>query len=89
MLRDEAGPSGLVVGAEARAVVAVEVLVEEEVVVPTGSVWNFSAPPHTGRRPFSSGRKIDTSRRPSSSAISNSVISTPDPVGHSTLNSSP
>ena len=32
--RDRARPSGLVAGAEARAVVAVEVLVEEEVVAP-------------------------------------------------------
>ena len=33
-LRDQAGPAGLVAGAEAGAVVAVEVLVEEQVVAP-------------------------------------------------------
>src|SRR5262245_12866517 len=32
--RDDAGPAGLVAGADARAVVAVEVLVEEDVIAP-------------------------------------------------------
>jgi hypothetical protein len=38
-------PAGLVARAEAGAIVAVEVFVEEDVARQWGSVWNFSVPP--------------------------------------------
>ena len=71
---DEAGPSGLVAGAEPGAVVAVEVLVEQHEVLPVrdrSGTARCRRTPAGARR--SSGRKIDASRRPSSSATSNSV----------------
>ena len=67
--RDDAGPAGLVAGAEAGAVVAVEVLVEQE----AGRA--SAGPPGTSRRrrrpaagPSSSRRKMLASRRAISSA---------------------
>ena len=42
---DEPGPAGLVAGAEARAVVAVEVLVKQDQSRQCGSSWNFRSPP--------------------------------------------
>src|SRR5262249_55937025 len=50
-----------------------------------GSDWNFSAPPKTGRAPFSSRTKMFTSRREISPATSKRFMKTPEPVGHSTV----
>jgi hypothetical protein len=44
-LRDHAGPSGLMACSETRAVIAMGVLVEQDAILPFGSVWNFSALP--------------------------------------------
>ena len=48
---DQAGPAGLVGGAEALAGIAVEVLVERQQVVPGGVVLEQCSSPKTGRRP--------------------------------------
>ena len=54
-LGDDAGPAGLVAGAETRAGVAVEVLVEQDEVAPVRIASGTSSrSPLTGRRPFSS-----------------------------------
>ena len=45
-------PAGLVAGAQAGAVVAVEELVERDMVAPGGSVWKTLLSPKTGRRPL-------------------------------------
>jgi len=58
---DEAGPAGLVAGADPGAVVAVEVLVEQDVVSPVGIVWKVSTR-RTRPRPEASRRKIRASR---------------------------
>ena len=47
--RHKPGPAGLMTGSKSRTVVAVEVFVEQEVVVPVRIDWNFSVPPYTGR----------------------------------------
>ena len=54
-----------------------------------GSVCIFSTRPKQGRRPSSPTRKSEISRRRMSSAISASVRSSPDPVGYSSMTSSP
>ena len=89
-MRHERGPAGLVAGAEARAGVAVEVLVERDLVVPGGSVQEPRCAPSAGRRPSASrheqadqpawrGRRRP---RPACSCC-------PEPVGYSTSKSSP
>jgi hypothetical protein len=65
---DDAGPTGLMAGAEAGPVVAVEVLVEQDEVAPVRIFLNFRVPPYTGRRPCSSRRKMLANRRAISSA---------------------
>ena len=55
----------------------------------SGSVWNFSYAPNTGRRPFSSSSQMETRRWAMSSETSRSRTSVPDPVGYSTRKSSP
>ena len=87
---DEAGPPGLVAGAEAGAVVAVEVLVEQDQVAPVRIVLELGA---CRRRP-AAGRRRRAGTSPTAAALisfatSNSVMRRPEPVGHSTVNSSP
>ena len=87
--RDQTGPPRLVAGAEPRAVVTLEVFVEEDQVAPVRIVLNFAVPPYTGRRPLVSRRNVPASRREISCATSNSVMYRPEPVGHCTVKSSP
>lgn len=42
---DQAGPSDLVAGTQTRAIIAMEVLVEQYVILQWGLAWNFSVPP--------------------------------------------
>ena len=77
---DEPRPSGLVAGAEACAIVAVEILVEKDVVLPVRIFLELLTP---------SRRKMLESLLLISLATSNKVNSLPEPVGHSTLKSSP
>ena len=86
---DQGGPPGLVAGAEAGAVVAVEVLVERNAIAPVRVLLELSVPPNTGRRPVASRRKMLCRRLEISLATSKSVISLPEPVGHSTRKESP
>ena len=89
-LRHQAGPSGLMARADAGAVVAVEVLVEQHQVPPVRIALiqlDCRRAPAAGRP--SSFRKMRVSRREISAATSHSVIIWPEPVGHSTLKSSP
>ena len=66
--RDRPGPAGLVAGADAGAVVAVEVLVEQQVVAPVRDRSGTSrSPPKTGRRPSLVAQE---DARPAGSAIS-------------------
>ena len=87
--RDEPGPARLVTGPEAGADVAVEVLVEEDQVAPVRVVLELRRAavdrPATGRV----RRNMLESRREISFATSKRVIRFPEPVGHSTLRSSP
>ena len=82
------GPAGLVAGAEAGAVVAVEVLVEQQQVAPVRvGLELLDAAVH---RPAAVLVRAGTSRvsRPAiSSATSRRFSSRPEPVGHSTLKS--
>ena len=79
---DDPGPSGLVARAEAGSVVAVEVLVEQEVVAPVRDPPETSAFPH---RPAAAHarprRKMLASRRVISSATWYRFIWRPEPVG--------
>ena len=86
----DAGPARLVAGAEPGAVVAVEILVEQDVVAPVRIVLELlgaavDRPPAAARR---AGRSASAGRR-SPCATSNRFISLPEPVGHSILKLSP
>ena len=90
-LGDEAGPAGLVARADARAVVAVEVLVELQVGrASAGPPGRASSPPKTGRRPSraAAGRSARAASRSRGRPRQRSHAC-PDPVGHSTFRSSP
>ena len=86
---DEAGPAGLVRGPEPGAVVAVEVLGESDVVPPPRVVLEALHPPKQGLRPSGPTRKIETIRCHRSWAMASSGRRCPDPVGYSTVWSSP
>ena len=83
--QDEAGdqrrPARLVAGADAPAGVTVEALVEGLRLCQSRWVWKRPASPKTGRRPFSSSRKIETRRRARSSARTVRVTLRPEPAG--------
>ena len=85
---DQPRPPRLVRRAEAGAVVAVEVFVEEDEVPPVrvGLELLRSA---VDRAPFSSRRKMRVIRVVSSFATSNRCIERPDPIGHSMVKRSP
>src|SRR5262245_46637471 len=84
-VRDQSGPAGLVRCATATAIVAVEVFMEQDVVLEMRIGLKFFVAAKTGRLPSGPRRKILSSRRHSSFAISSSVSMTPEPVGHSIL----
>ena len=86
---DHAGPTGLMAGPEARAVIAVEVLIEQDVVLPQWIGLELLRTSKTGRRPDLSRRKIPSRRLAISWATSNKFINLPEPVGHSILKLSP
>ena len=82
---DQPGPAGLVGGAEPGAVVAVEVLVEEEVVPPRRVVLQLVHPPKQGRRPSAPRRKSEISRVLQVARRSRpGWLRCPEPVGYST-----
>ena len=87
---DHAGPAGLVGGAEPGAVVAVEVLVEEQVVVPRRVALQAldvaeARPPAVG-----APRKSDTSRLAEVLGdLVERALAAADPVGYSIFSSSP
>ena len=56
--RYESRPSSLMTGTKTGPIVAVEILVEQDIVSPVGSSWNFFVPPYTGRLPLASRRKM-------------------------------
>ena len=88
-LGDNPGPAGLVAGARARAGVAVEVLVEENVVSPVGIGLERCGVAEDGT-PTVLVAEEDTARRSGSSLLtSKRFIIRPDPVGHSTRKPSP
>src|SRR5437763_15027224 len=82
--RRQRRPACLVVGAQALAGVAVEVLVEEEEVLPVGASVKRRSPPWQGRVPSRRARKRRARRRRSSVATSSRVMRFPEPGGHST-----
>ena len=85
-LGDERGPAGLVARADARAGVAVEVLVERNQVVPVGiGLEQLRRAEHRPATTLVLAGRCSRRRRESSAATSPSVIIRPDPVGHSTL----
>ena len=75
-------------GAEAGPVVAVEVFVEEQAIAPVRSSWNFACPPKTAAARPSSQEDACQPRR-ISSATWYRFMCRPEPVGHSTVKSSP
>ena len=75
--------------ADAGAGVAVKVLVEEDEVLPVRVVVELLGATVDRPAAGASRRKVRLRRSPSSWATSNSVMSCPEPVGHSTLKSSP
>ena len=89
--RDDAGPAGLMAGAEPGAVVAVEVLVEQDEIAPVRIVLELAAcrrRPAAGRR-SSSQEDARPAGAQSSSATSYSFMRRPEPVGHSIVKLSP
>ena len=93
---NQSGPAGLMTRADPGAVVAVEVFVEQDQITPVWVGLEFFVPPNTGLLPAcpeqpSKGpaEKSCISRRDISPATSQSVIIFPEPVGNSTLKSSP
>ena len=87
--RDQASPSGLVASSQAGAVIAMEVFIEQDVVLPLGVVLELlCATVHwtpTGLiTEEDAGQAIGNLR-----ATSNRLIRLPEPVGHSILNLSP
>ena len=88
-LRDDAGPARLVAGSQTRAVVSVEIFVEQDVILPLRIGLKFlRASVH--RPPARlSRRKIPVNRLAISRATSNRFIKLPEPVGHSILKLSP
>jgi hypothetical protein len=82
-------PPGLVAGSETRAIVSVEMLVEQNVISPVRIVLKLLCSAVDGRFPFASRRKMLDSLRAISFATSNKVMWFPEPVGHSTLKSLP
>ena len=81
--RDQAGPPGLVTGAESRAVVAMEVFVEEDVIMPMRIRLKFLHAAVHGTAAVLVRQKILDRRLASSRLTSNRFISLPEPVGHS------
>ena len=80
--RDQTGPPRLMAGAEPRAVVTVEVFMEEDQIAPVRIVLKLGGP-SVNRPPAAlSRRKVLDSRREISWATSNSVMYGPEPVGH-------
>ena len=84
---DRPGPARLVAGAQTRAVVTVEILVEQDGVAPVRVIPELLGsavhrPPPTPRR----CRKVFASRPANSSATWYRFITRPEPVGHSTVN---
>ena len=66
-----------------------EIFVKQDQVTPVWIGLELFEIPETGRRPFSSCRNMLVMRRDNSPATSHRVIIFPDPVGNSTLKSSP
>ena len=86
---DQPGPVGLVGGADPGPIVTVEVLVEEQTVVPGGVGLEPLVAAEDRPRPFSSLRKIAIRQLDRSSAMSWSVSRRPLAVGYSTVKSCP
>ena len=86
---DDAGPARLVRGAEPGAVVAVEVLVEDDVVLPRRVGLEALDAPEARAPAVGPTRKRATSRWRRSSATLSSDSIVPLPVGYSTWKSSP
>ena len=88
-LRHQPGPAGLMAGAEPRAVVAVEVFVEQDVVAPVGiGLELLRAAVH---RPPAVLVAQEDPREPVGDLLGTSkrFIILPEPVGHSILKLSP
>ena len=88
-LRNQRRPAGLMAGAESRAVVAVEIFVEQHVIAEMRIALKFLRAAKDRPPPCSSRRNRCDSRRDNWHATSPRFIFTPDPVGNSTCNSSP
>ena len=86
---DQPGPAGLVRGAQPGAVVAVEVLVEQQVVFPGRVVLQPVDPAEAGPPPVRADGEQEMSRSRRSAAISPSGTLCPDPAGYSMVSSSP
>ncbi len=90
---DQAGdgprPARLVTGSQPGTVVTMEVLVEGDQVTPVRVSLELGRPSINRPASLLVPEKIPQRRSDSSCATSNSVISRPDPVGHSMRNSSP
>jgi hypothetical protein len=87
--RDNASPASLVARSQARAVISVEVLVEQDVILPMriGLKFLCRAVHWSPARLIAQedpGKRLEISR-----ATSNKFIKLPEPVGHSILNVSP
>ena len=76
---DQTRPASLVAGADAAAGVAVEILVELQVVAEVRVGLQSWLSPKIGRRPVASRRNRRVSRRVSSSATSSMLMRCPDP----------
>src|ERR1019366_2099598 len=86
---DQAGPPGLVRGAEPGAVVTVGVLAEDEIVPPGPVVLQPLGLAEAGAPPSGSRVKMEVSRSCRSAAALSRVSCMPDPVGYSIVRSSP
>ena len=84
-MRDQGGPAGLVGGAEPRCRVAVEVLVEADVVVPARVFCEGRSAGAPDVGPRASGRNIDTSRSRQVRRPPLEAHLLPEPVGYSTV----
>ena len=87
--RHRAGPARLVARPDPGAVVAVEVLVEQDQVAPVRVGLELLHRPVDRPLPVFPRVNVFVSRCPITPATCASVSSRPEPVGHSTLNSSP
>src|SRR2546427_8256826 len=86
---DQSSPPRLVRRAQPATGVAVEVLVEEDVIAEVRILPHLLRGAESGRPPSGPGTKIRRRRRDSSLATSPSDSNFPEPVGHSTLKPGP